>query len=166
MAKFAKTHAEIAADCGVSRQTVAEWSRDPEFPSRTKRGWNLDRINQWCKRGGKGKYRRGSGGQSTDVDGLTLAEAKIKLTAEQAENERIKKERQLVEQAKELGDILDYGEVLRLNAQMIATVKACVDSASTAGDRAIPDSWEHKEKVMAIFEKLETDIAVAMSELW
>lgn len=45
--QFARTQQEIADHFGVHRRTVADWCRLPGFPSRTKRGWNLAKVDQW-----------------------------------------------------------------------------------------------------------------------
>lgn len=167
MAKFAKTQTEAAPALGISRATFIACSKEPGFPKETKQGWPLEAIDQWLQANGRGPYRRGSGGETTsDEDGVTLTEAKIKLTIEQSENERIKKERQLVEQAKEIEQILDRDDVERAFSQQIATTCEQVDALHTAADRTIPDEVECKEAVLAMIAKLRSDIHSAISELW
>lgn len=173
MADYAKTQAVIASEFGVSRQTVSEWARSPDFPPKTKKGWNLDRLKKWTEKNGKGEFRKGSGGTTTNIDGLTLTEVKIRLTVEQAENERIKKERQLVEQAIELGDIVRASDVISIQSKMVATVVAVLDAMGDVTDRTIPEPLpdnqtaydEMRERVMALCSKLKSDVYAAMQEI-
>lgn len=167
MAKFAKTQTEAAQLLKFSRATFIACSKEPSFPKKTKRGWPIEAIDKWLQANGRGPYRRGSGGETTsDDDGVTLTEAKIKLTIEQAENERIKKERQLVEQAAELEQILDRSDADRIISQMVATVREVVDASQTSYDRAVPDGDPNKHIGMEHFAKLLADIHAAMSERW
>lgn len=175
MARYAKIIDEIAADQDVSRQTVAEWKRRPDFPAKTKtRGWwNLDRIGEWCKKNCVGKYRQGNEPRIKESDeNRTLAEANRKLRWEQRETERLKKEKLLIEQAKELGELVEIGAVRKMYLETVATVSAVHDSLSDAVDRALPekppssDAWpEIRERVLGLCQKLATDAASAMKEL-
>ena len=100
-----------------------------------------------------------------------MAEANIRKTIEEAENQRIKKERQLVDQAKELGQILEAEEVTRFYLQTVATVTAVHDSMADAVDRALPEqapseeAWpEIRARVLGLCEKLKADASAAMQE--
>lgn len=157
---------------GVSRQTVSEWRRSSDFPSPTKRGWNLSKLDAWAKANGKGPYRRGAGGEPTQTNGVTFAEAKLRLTLEQSENERIRKERQLVEQAAELRQIVYADDVQRFHSRMVATVTQVHDALNDAVDRALPETdpnnqdayTEARDRVLAICRKLKQDTYAAMQE--
>ena len=166
MGEFAKTQTEAAKKLGVSRATFITMSR-------CEKGYDLDACREFAKRNARGPYRRGSGGEATAVGGVTLTEAKIRDTLEHAENERIKKERQLVEQAKELGQIVLLDDVQRDFAKIIATVSECSAAVSTAIDRALPDSvpaadaWPAlRGRLIEIAEKLPRDIGAAVNDLW
>jgi hypothetical protein len=120
---------------------------------------------------GRGKHASRNGAK-TNVKGISLTEANIRRTIEQAENERIKKERQLVDQARELGGILDAEEVHRINLQIVATLRALHDSFPDSLDRALPeappaaDAWpEIRERALALAHKLGPDAYAAMKEL-
>jgi hypothetical protein len=169
--EYAKTSPELASAVGVARQTVTEWKRDPSFPAPTEGGWDCEEVREWAKRNGKGPYRRiaaasvgDDGGEGDEGGAVTLADAKLRLTIEQSENERIKKERQLVEQAAELGEIVFASDVLSFHARMIATVTAVHDALIDAVDRAIPDGTDHKSRVLEICGKLKADCFAAMEE--
>lgn len=172
MAKYAKTIDAVAEHFGVSRQTVTEWKRRPGFPEQTKRGlYSLVRIEKWTRENGVGRHKGAAAG--TGPDGQTLADYNKQLRKEQAENERIKKERQLVEQAKELAQIVDVEDVRSDVSQMIATVVECASGLHTAIDRALPestpaeDAWEEiRSKVLSLVEKLPADMSSAVNELW
>lgn len=172
MARHARTDTEIAEAFGVSRQTVCQWRLSSDFPEKTKSGWNIDRVDAWAKANGKGPYRRGSGGEPATIDGLTLAEAKLRHTFEQSENERIRKERQLVEQAAELGEIVYASDVLGFHARMVATITAVHDALIDAVDRALPEKdpndqqayTEARERALGICRKLKADAFAAMEE--
>ncbi|MEN0109310.1 MAG: hypothetical protein AAF805_01180 [Planctomycetota bacterium] len=172
MPEYAETQAKLAVALGVSRPTIAEWRSQPSFPPKTKRGWNLDRVRRWAAKNGRGEHRRGSGGKSTSVQGVSLTQANIGLKLEQKENERIKKERQLVEQAAELGEIVYMSDVLRFHARMVATVTAVHDAATDAIDRALPEQIptdesvyrEARARALAICAKIKSDVASAMEE--
>lgn len=173
MAEFAKTQAIAAEKLGVSRASLVDWCRRPDFPKATKRGWNVDRIRAFAEKHGLGKSGRGKrGGSATLVDGVTLTEANIRLKVEQAENERIEKERQLVEQARELGEIVFASDVSKLMGQMVATITAVHDAVTDAVDRAAPEAppsaeaWpEIRQRLIAICEKVKLDASSAMQEL-
>lgn len=177
MAEYARTDQLAAENFGVSRQTFSEWSRNSDFPRKSKRGWNLGTLDKWCKTNSKGPYRkRAAGSDSPFIDGngttITFTEANTRKTIEQAENERIKKERQLVEQAQELGQVVLIDDVRDIYLQTVATISAVHDSLSDAVDRAMPEqppsveAWpEIRARVMALCVKLGTDAAAAMQEL-
>lgn len=171
--KFASTQAAAAKAIGISRYTFVELARDPDFPKKSAKGYDIEACRSFCEKHGRGQYRKGSGGESTSVGGVTLTEAKIKDTIEHAENERIKKERQIVEQARELGQILLLEDVQADVAKIIATVTECASALSTAIDRALPERppsakvWgEIRTKAIALADKLPRDIGAAVSELW
>lgn len=120
---------------------------------------------------GRGKHAARNG-NATKVDGLTYTQANIRRTFEQGENERIKKERQLVEQAQELGGILDAEEVLRINLQIFSTICALLDAYPDSLDRLLPeappaaDAWtEIRERAIASANKLRPDAYAVMKEL-
>ena len=172
MAEYASTQADLAKKLGVTRATIIEWARDDKFPKKTRNGYNVDRARAYAEKNQLGTFRVGRGGKSATVGGVTLVEAKIKDTLEHAENERIKKERQLVEQAKELDEVLDRDEVRRLYMQTIATSSAVQDALTDAVDRAMPDqapsaaAWpEIRERIMELHRKSTRDMAAAMQEL-
>jgi phage terminase Nu1 subunit (DNA packaging protein) len=169
--KYAQTKAHLAIALAVSRQSLTEISRHPEFPKQTRNGWNIEHARKFMEKHGRGKHASRNG-QSTKVSGETLTSANIRRTLEQAENERIKKERQLVEQAKEFGSILDAEEVRRLNLQIVSTIRALHDSFPDSIDRLLPeappaaDAWpEIRERVIALANKLGPDAYAAMKEL-
>lgn len=172
MATYAKTQSELAEKIGTSRVTISEAARSTDFPKSTKKGYNVDRVQAWFKKHSRGPFRKRGGGKATDVDGVTLTEANIRRTLEQAENERIKKERQLVEQALELGQLVTIDDVKHIYSQTVATVSAVHDSLAEAVDRAMPEkapsakAWEEvRKRVMGLCEKLGTDASAAMMEL-
>jgi hypothetical protein len=169
-AKYAQTKAHLAAALKISRQALTEISRLPDFPKRTRQGWNVERAKKFCEKHGRGKFASRSGRQ-TQIKGVSLTEANIRRTLEQAENERIKKERQLVDQATELGDILDADETRRVVLQMVATVRSLLNALPDAGDRIMPekppaaDAWPGiRERMMALLRRVEPDAYSAMKE--
>lgn len=172
MPAYAKTQVELAAELGITRQTIREWLLHPKFPRKTSRGFNVEKAKAWAKEYRKGENRRGSG-VSTSVAGVTLTEANIRKTLEQAENERIRKERQLVEQAAELQQIVYLDDVRRMLDRMVATVTAVHDALGDAVDRAMPEAIPEdaatyeamREKVLAYCLKLKEDAATAMRDL-
>lgn len=173
MANYAKTQGELAEKLRTSRPTIVEAARLSGAPKKTKQGYNVARWDAHLKKHNRGPYRKGSGGKSASVDGVTLTEANIRRTLEQAENERIKKERQLVEQAAELKEIIFASEVAKLEGRRAGAVGAVQDGASDSADRAMPEVMptdqktytEIRQRVMGIFAKLKADTAAAMREL-
>ncbi len=177
MAEFAKTQAIAAEKLGVTRAALVDWSTHGDFPKATKSGWNVDKIRAWAKKHSRGPFRRGAAGaansgKATTVNGVTLAEANIRKTIEEAENARIKKELQLAEQARGLGELVAVSDVRKLYKQTVATVSAVHDSLADAVDRAMPDAapsesaWPAiRERVLGYCQKLGADAAAAMKEL-
>ena len=180
MAEYAKTIDDLARRFKTTRQTVYEWKRKGNFPEPTKRnGWNVDKVDAWCKDHSCGPYRKAGGaGDSEGDDGgdgkkVSLHEATRLKTLAQAESERIKAENAAVEQAKLFATILDLEDVRSTLRQMVATVKACVDGSTTALDRSMPEgtpseaAWpEIRSRVLTLAKKLEADIASAMETAW
>ena len=69
---FAKTHKEIAAAMDVSPNTVAAWSKDNNWPRKTKKGYSIAKIIEWRKtRAEKNAERRGKT-DATDIDAAKL----------------------------------------------------------------------------------------------
>lgn len=174
MATYCTTKAAIAREFEVSPRTVTEWTRSRDFPRQTKRGWNRAKIDAWCKERGAGPYhaRRIAPDAQDQGEPGNLTEANIRLKREQAENWRIKKERQLVEQALELQQILLRHDVAKINSQMIASVHAVVDAVADARDRELPEKcpsakqWKKlRRRMLEMDAKLLTDIHSAMEEL-
>jgi hypothetical protein len=170
-AKYAQTKAHLAAALKISRQALSEISRLPDFPKRTRQGWNIEHARKFMEKHGRGKYASRNGKTKT-INGIGLTEANIRRTLEQSENERIKKERQLVDQAKELGQILDAEETQRVVLQMVATVRSLLNALPDAGDRIMPetppaaDAWPGiRERMMALLRRVEPDAYAAMKEL-
>lgn len=171
MADHLTTRAAIAREFGVSPRTVTEWTRTADFPAQTKRGWNRKKIDAWCQQRGAGPYHSR---KTTRVDegSCTLAQVNIELRREQAENERIKKERQLVEQATELRELLRYEDVRATDRQVSATVKAVLDAVADARDRELPERCPKKEtwkklraRMLELDRKVAADVAAAMGDL-
>ena len=163
-----KTHADVSREFGVTTRTVSAWVEYDGWPGRGVDGtFDRPQIDAFCRLRGVGPYSksklRDDGG---DDEAATLTAARIKLTIEQAENERIKKERQLVEQATELELVLDRDDASHAVSQMVATARQCIDALHTAVDRAIPDEAEFKEGVLGLISKLDADVFTAMTELW
>lgn len=163
-----RTQTEIANSYGVNQRTVARWVTVPGFPKKGKGGWTKRDVDQFVADSTLGK-----GPTEHKVNGVTLTEANIRKTIEDAENARIKKEMLLVEQAKQLGEIAFVTDVRADFSKIIATITECADAMSTAIDRALPDAhpssdvWpELRAKVMAIADKLPRDIGSAVSDLW
>jgi len=126
--KTPRTHRELAQRLSVSVKTIANW-RDSyvDWPGRNESGsFDMRRINAFCKRRSVGPCNpvRGPAGQQHRT---AIAEASRLLRIEQAENERIKKERQLVEQTRELGGILGANDVQEFYRQTVAVVAAVQD---------------------------------------
>lgn len=152
---------DIANAHGVNVRTVARWVTLPEFPAKEKNGYPKAEVDEFVRANSLGK------GPAAHKSGeVTLTEARIKHTLESAENERIKKERQLVEQAKDLGQLLDANDVRSDVGQLVATFIACADALHTAIDRELPESFDGKERVLALAAKFPKDIAAAVADLW
>ena len=60
--RYAKSTAEIGAACGVTQQAASLWTREPGFPSKGVRGWELAEVRAWVERraGSSGKAQAGA----------------------------------------------------------------------------------------------------------
>jgi transposase len=45
--RWVKTQAEVAAHFGRSRRTVADWQKLPDWPKKSRRGYDLEAIDTW-----------------------------------------------------------------------------------------------------------------------
>lgn len=152
-------------------RSVRDWVTADDFPAKATRGWNRTKVDGWCRKHFCGPYRKKQREANAEAK-ADLHEATLQLTLQRAENERIKKERQLVEQATELEELLLREDVLRTNRQMIATVKSVLDAVADARDRELParppkkDTWPKlRARMLEIDRKLIADVAAAMGEL-
>lgn len=148
------TVAALAQAIGVSTKTIAAWRDDhADWPGKEPDGtFSIAKVLAFCKRHRLGPFNetRGSGNLREE-----LAEAKVALTREQAENERIKKERQMVEQAVELGEVLDREFVLRWHGQLAGVVTTSLDAIEEPIDRALPRDMPDadREKVLDVLRR-------------
>ena len=164
---FYRTQADIANAHGVHVRTAAGWTKKKGFPARCRQGYPKKETDQFVTDGALGITP-----QAQSVGGVTLAEANIRKTIEDAELSRIRKERAEVEQARELGEIVLNEDVQRFYLQTVATVSANMKALHDVVDRAMPegaptdDTWPAvRKRVLDICRKLETDVAAAMKEL-
>lgn len=162
-----QTQVEIAQAHDVNERTVARWTTLPGFPRKAKSGWLIRNVDAFIEKNGLG-----NGPQEQAVGGVTLTQANIQHKIEQAENARIKKERQLTEQALELGQIVLADDVRDFYRQTVATVSAVHDSLGEAVERALPEkapskkAWpDIRKRVLGLCAKLSRDAASAMMEM-
>jgi len=149
-----ETFSGLARCFGVSLRTIENWRQYDDWPNRNKNGsFDLKKIDIFCKRHSIGPHNpsRGEGLNSRSGE---YVRAKTQKTIEQAENERIKKERQLVEQAHELQDIVLVSDVKRLNVQTAAIVSGVIVDLIAAVDKAMPEAKPTDKEWAAIREKV------------
>jgi hypothetical protein len=161
------TQTEIANAHGVNLRTVARWVTVPGFPKKEKGGWSKTAVDNFVAENTLGKKPT-----KHEAAGMSLTESQILKNIEDAANSRIKKERQLVEQAQEFGEIVFMSDVRRQYEPIVATVMANQDALRDAQDRAMPESvpsakaWPKiRESVLQFADKLKRDTAIAMKEL-
>ena len=151
-----KTLTEIASHYSVSRRAVEAWRERSDWPERQADG-TIDgaAVEEFLRRNSLGPHnRRRRSGDTSDTLRDALHEATTRKLFEQSENERIRKERQLVDQAIEQGVLMRTSDVLRMQSRAIATVMALQSAFEQDMDRAIPDDVPGKAEVMRLVRRL------------
>jgi len=165
------TYAELARRLRVSTRTVENWRQYVDWPARGRSGaFNLRKIDEFCERHGLGAHNpsRAPAAKSRQREYIR---AKICKVVEQAENERIKKERQLAEQAKELTEIVDASDVrtfcLRTKNVVTEAVGETTDKISKLlADRpADQDAWSAtRSQILELAAGINVEIAAMMRQ--
>lgn len=155
-----KSLTEIANKYGVSRRAVEAWRQRNDWPARQEDGSiNARAVEKFLRRNSLGPHnQRRRSGDISDA----LREATTRKLFEQSENERIRKERQLVEQAVERGVVLRASDVLREYSRKVATVMVLHDAFAEAMDRALPEDFPNRAEAMEIARRLPQQTYEAM----
>ena len=166
-----KTIKELASEIGVTRRTISNWRKLEGCPERHKDGWDVAEWQEWLRGKGLGPY--GTQPDPEDSGKASLYEQNVRLRREQADNERIKKERQLVDQQRELGEIMLVADFRDYCGKSRGVVMTVMDSHSDAVDRELPekcpteDAWpEIRRRVMELSRQLSSQVANAMETEW
>lgn len=172
MAKQPKTYAQLSDRLGVSTRTIENWRERSDWPARKPDGrFDLRAIEAFCKRHLLGKSNpvrnRDAAGKGQDLKAATIA-----WTLERAENERIKKERQLVAQERELSQVLlaadveaEAERVRRIISEAHTRLASQAEELLPEDRTASPLEWqERREATLAIFCGLNRGIADAVRE--
>lgn len=176
MPEYAKTKKDAATKLGITYRAFNKLEKVEGFPAATKQGYNVGKLRQWAEKNGRAQFRKNNlGKESTNGNGRHsgLSEANFRKVDAQARNETLKGDREAIEFAKLLGEILSIEDVRSMMKQMIATAKSVMDSHFTAIDRTLPEKYPTeaawpglRAKVMALAGKLEADVAAAMNNQW
>jgi hypothetical protein len=132
MTAYAKTAADLADHCEVSRRTIIDWQRLPGFPRKSARGWYLPAVDRWLE------ARRGpddplmAGPTTPGLERYRLARA----------------QREELSLARELRDVFSRAEVE-------AVMGPLMDAHRHASERIQRDNLAGVEAVQAIREAFE-----------
>ena len=141
---FATNIDRAAAEIGVNRRTLYEWSQHLDFPKKTHDGYDLFAILEWIDKRGKGK--QGSAGPR-DSGG-----AKERLETAKAAREELKLGR-------DLQQLLDADDVTRLLERVVATAQAVLGQIPDRIEQALPPEFSPalKERIRKLSHQVLRD---------
>jgi hypothetical protein len=163
--KTIATLAGIARHLGISETSVyGAKRRHDDFPKRHGDGYCVDEFETFAKRNEIWSHRQ----NASDHNGKgTLTAAKIKRLEVQTARDEIAKERELIEQAKELGELLFYDDVAKELTQTMGIVTHELDAAVDIVDRTLPStiSDDDRARVLAVVKRVRLNISTAVQQL-
>lgn len=151
--QYAPTLAAVAKAIKVSESSIyGAQRRHDDFPTRRKRGYLLSDFERFAKLHSLWHHRNNAPGTSATA---SYNDARGAYLEERTARERIAREREQVEQAKELGQILDYDDVKRIFTQATGAIQAELGGFVAAIDAALGDSAspELRARVIAAAER-------------
>ncbi len=159
---------EISKAHDVNERTVFRWLKLDGFPVKQDGGWDMQSVDQFVA-----DSKLGQGPTEHKVDGMSLTEANIIKTREQAEIARLDKERAIIDLKKEAGELVYRDVVAGIFDQVVAQVFAVVEALPDALDAAIPEKRPTskagydaaRKRTMAAAAKVRDDVAMALQDL-
>ena len=131
---FAKTHKELSAAMSVSVSTIAAWSKDPEFPTTTKRGYSIAKVVEWRRERAE---RNPAAKKAKTESAQNIDEAKLRkeiLNCEKLQIEIDKLNRQLISIDDHTRDVALVASIMpQAFEQMISKATAEQQSADVIG---------------------------------
>ncbi len=165
---YASSFDDIAKHFDVTRHTVREWSRRAGFPAKTKKGWNLNKIDSWLQQKSLGPYRQQQTA-SIELDGqlTTLVEARIRKTIESAERDRIAKEKALIDLEQTKGNFLITDDVRARDQLIAASVITILEQIPYTVLRQLPENMrkQTRKRIFTDTTRVIRDALAAIEEM-
>ena len=136
--KTIRTHTDIAAKYGTTRQTVSEWAKRPDWPKKQGDRYDGRKIDAFLRRHKIGPYR------SRDE---TLTQARLKYLQSRTIEQNLRNIDQEIRTQLELGRVLLAEDVEAFYRQTVSVVGAILDELEDRFDRGLPvsppaaDAW-------------------------